>query len=106
MLVPRIGGNISGKRVRISIRKDILHDLTSCQRHKKQTDSRPIFDCPQNSSIYLGASAAAGAAGSFFFASTGTGLGLPGLGNFKCLCSRPFFFKSDETVPDGIAPWS
>ena len=56
--------------------------------------------------LYFGASAVAVAviAGSFFFASTGTGLGFPGLGNFNPLCSNPFFFNIDETVPDGIAP--
>src|SRR5207248_6857379 len=61
MLVPNMAGNISGKRVRISIRSGILHDLTSCQlsvsvgchayvlismllhrQRQKQTDSRQI----------------------------------------------------------------
>jgi len=39
-------------------------------------------------------------------ATTGTGLGFPGLGNFNPLCSNPFFFNIDDTVPDGTAPWS
>ena len=32
------------------------------------------------------------------------GLGFPGVGNFNCLCSNPFFFSIDDTVPDGTAP--
>ena len=34
----------------------------------------------------------------------GAAFGLPGLGNRNCLCSKPLFFKSDETVSEGTAP--
>jgi len=55
--------------------------------------------------FYFGASVVAVAvAGSFFLTSTGAGLGFPGVGNFNCLCSNPFFFSIDDTVPDGTAP--
>ena len=71
---------------------------------RPKTNGQPTnIDCPQKILLYFGASAVAVVA-SFFFTSTGTGLGFPGLGNFNPLCSNPFFFNIDDTVPDGIAP--
>src|SRR5688572_893581 len=107
MLVPNTGENISGNRVRMSIRSANPENpfRSSVQPPHRDASSSSDESAPQAGRLHtIIVRYAVGAAAAPSPAAAGAALGLPGLGSLSILCSTPCFFSSDETVSDGWAP--